>query len=119
MSTHSIQPFRSLQGLGRHSQHRSNMTNNHTLPAQGAKPADEVQSYLLRDHLGNIGGKLHFNASYYLREMLTYAIGAYGFLIGRNERLSPAQFIERIRSTYECEGEPRNKAVVDALSQLV
>ncbi len=95
------------------------MTNNQTPQERGAKPAAEVQSYLLRDHLGNIGGKLHFYASGYLHEVLTYAIDAYGFLIGRNECLSPAEFIERIRSTYDCEGEPRNKAVVDALAQLV
>ncbi|MDT8992756.1 hypothetical protein RQP54_17925 [Curvibacter sp. APW13] len=95
------------------------MTNNQTPPDQGATPAAQVQSYLLRDHMGNIGGKLHFYASNYMHEMLTYAIDAYGFLIGRNERLSPAQFIERIRRTYDCEGEPRNKAVVDALAQLV
>lgn len=91
-----------------------------TTSGNGACPvANEVQSYLLRDHHGRIDGKLRFAYSGYLHEMLTYAINAYGFLIERNELLSPAQFIARIRSAYDCEGEPRNRAVVDALAQLV
>lgn len=81
-------------------------------------PAPSVQSYLERDYLGRIGGKLRFAGTKYLNEMLCYAIDAYGFLIARNERLTPQEFIERIRRAYDCEGEPRNMAVVDALGQL-
>ena len=78
-----------------------------------------VKSFLQRDHLGNIGGKLHFINTGFLHELLTYAIDAYGFLIGRNEKVLPDQFIERIQKAYDCETEPRNKAVVHALAQLL
>ncbi|BDT74155.1 hypothetical protein os4_37080 (plasmid) [Comamonadaceae bacterium OS-4] len=79
----------------------------------------EVKSFLQRDHRGNIGGQLHFINTGFLQEMLSYAINAYGFLIGRNEKVLPAQFIERIRDAYDCDTEPRNKAVVQALAQLL
>lgn len=82
------------------------------------QPIPEVKSFLLRDHLGRIGGKLHFVGTRYLHEVLCYAIDAFGFLIERNEQLTPAQFIERIRRAYDCEHEPRNQAVVAALAQL-
>lgn len=88
-------------------------------PPQTVIAIPEVKSFLQRDHLGNIGGKLHFINTGFLHEILTYAIDAYGFLIGRNEKVLPAQFIERIRDTYDCDTEPRNKAVVQVLAQLL
>lgn len=75
-------------------------------------------SFVQRDHLGRIGGKFHFIGTRYLHDTLAYAIVTYGFLIERNEKVSPAQFIDRIRKAYDCESEPRNKAVVVALAQL-
>jgi len=77
------------------------------------------KSAISKDATGAFYGKYYFVALPGLADTLAYALNAFGFLIRRNESVSPPEFIRRIRDTYDCESCPQNAAVVNALSQLV
>lgn len=81
--------------------------------------AQSTASFFSKDAVGRWGGQIRLVPNPLLIETINYAINAYGFLIQRNERVSPVEFSERIRAAYDCTDCPQNKAVVDALMHLV
>lgn len=68
---------------------------------------------------GSFGGKIQLIPNPGTVETINYAMNSYGFLINIGETLSPSQFITRIKESYDCESNPKNRAVVAALSCLL
>lgn len=81
--------------------------------------AKNAESFFSKDAFGRFGGQIRLVPNPQRVETINYAMNAYGFLIQRNERVSPVEFSERIRAAYDCTDCPQNKAVVDALMHLV
>lgn len=77
------------------------------------------ESFFEKDHVGTIGGKIHLLPSHGLVETINYATNAYGYLIQRNERVTPNEFVNRIQAAYDCVDCPQNAAVVRALNHLL
>lgn len=75
-------------------------------------------SFFTRDACGNLGGRIVLVPNPDRVTTINYACNAYGFLILRNETVTPAEFAARIRRTYD-ETVPQNAAVLDALASLV
>jgi len=69
--------------------------------------------YVSRDHVGHLTSTF-CAATQDQKWTLAYAIRAYGYLISRNERVSLADFANRIAKVYD-EAEPHNAAVIAAL----
>lgn len=83
------------------------------------RPTTAQSSYFERDRVGTIRGRVQLVADTITVEIINFALNAYGYLIDRNEKLTAGEFAARIRSSYDCIGNPQNKAVVDALVCLI
>lgn len=84
-----------------------------------ASAKSQCQSFLSRDAVGTIGGKILLVPNPGTVETVNHAVNAYGFLIGRNERVSAFEFANRIEKAYNCNDCPQNAAVVAALRRLI
>ena len=76
-------------------------------------------SYLDKDNIGNLGGKIQIVPNPGTIETINYACNAYGFLIERGEKLTCNEFADRIAMHYDCETIPQNREVVKALRACI
>jgi hypothetical protein len=77
------------------------------------KVASPQQPYVSRDKVGNLSSTFSV-ATQGEKDTLLFAIDAYGYIIKRNERVSFADFAERIAKVFDAT-EPHNAAVITAL----
>ncbi|WP_139313534.1 hypothetical protein [Rhodoferax antarcticus] len=79
----------------------------------------KTASWIGKNATGDLCGNFKFASTQGRRHTIEYAIRSYGFLIERGESITPDEFCQRIRKTYDCVSNAQNAAVVDALSYLL